>query len=129
MSIRRSIWSLSLALCATFGTLAAPAAPASAGASLYIVQAVSAAAARRSVQRVGAHVQRELGIIHAVSAPLSEAQVVRLTAVRGVRLYRDRTLSMRSSGGLLGAAGVERQQRRQRGERRGRELRGRGAHR
>ena len=58
---------------------AATAAPA-----LWIVQAASVAAARRDVDGVGARVEQELEIIHAVSAYLNPWQIEHLRARAGV---------------------------------------------
>src|SRR5262245_32952312 len=77
---------------------ALPAAVATAGA-LYIVQAGSTEAALKSVRAAGAEVQQRLEVIRAVSAHLTPAQVERVRATSGVRLFEDRKL--KTSGSLL----------------------------
>src|ERR1700710_1234638 len=59
----------------------------------YIVQAASLGAARRAVIHAGAVPGRDLGIIHAVAAELTDTQRVRLEARGGARAYPDRTVS------------------------------------
>src|ERR1700736_5644740 len=58
--------------------------------SLYIVQAATMSSARQSVDRVDAKVERELAIIHAVSAYLTRDQADRLRMSGGVHLFEDR---------------------------------------
>ena len=71
-------------------------------ASVYIVEAPSVAVAGRGVRSVGARVDRELRIIHAVSARLTARQAARLRGELGVRLFQDRPLQMSQAGSLLG---------------------------
>jgi hypothetical protein len=71
------------------GTAAAP--------SLYIVQAATMSSARSSVDRVDAKVERELAIIHAVSAYLTPGQVGQLRKSSGVHLFEDRLVTTRGS--------------------------------
>src|SRR6267154_3764785 len=81
-------------LVAMFGiTSAARAEPAS-----YIVQGATLDAARTQVGRVGAEPNRDLDIIHAVAAHLTESQLARLRADSSVRVYEDREIRTR---GLL----------------------------
>jgi serine protease AprX len=70
----------------------------------YLVQAGSVNAARERVDSVGATVERELEIVHGVSARLSAWQADRLRAMAGVRVFADRALSTRQTllSGLLG---------------------------
>ena len=65
--------------------------------SLYIVQARSIEAARKSVSSVGAEAAQPLEIIHSVSAYLSPLQVAQLRATPGVRLFEDRAVATRGS--------------------------------
>jgi subtilisin family serine protease len=65
--------------------------------SLYIVQAATMISARRSVDRVDARVERELAIIHAVSAYLTPGQVDQLRKSSGVHLFEDRLVTTRGS--------------------------------
>src|ERR1700687_4567778 len=71
--------------------------PATAGAApaLWIVEAASAAAARRDVDGVGARVEQELDIIHGVSAYLNPWQIEHLRTRPGVRLVQDRAVTTR----------------------------------
>src|SRR5580692_5012413 len=102
-----SISSLLVALLATAAVAAAVPAPLSApqGAAatgtaaraLWIVQARSASDARRSVTRVNGSIERELGIIHGVSAYLDPGQVEQLRADPGVHLFADRSVTTRTS--------------------------------
>src|SRR5580765_78610 len=79
-------------------TVAEPAhTAATAAPSLWIVQAESVAAARRSLARVHARAERELDIIHAVSAHLNPWQLEQLRASADVRLFEDRALMTRGS--------------------------------
>src|SRR5580765_5191818 len=79
-------------------TVAEPAhTAATAAPSLWIVQAESVAAARRSLTRVHARAERELDIIHAVSAHLNPWQLEHLRASADVRLFEDRALMTRGS--------------------------------
>jgi len=71
--------------------------------SLYVVQASTLSASEQSVGRVNAKVDREFDIIHAVSAYLTAEQADRLRNTAGVHVFRDRTLSSRSLGSLLGS--------------------------
>ena len=81
-------------LVAMFGiTSAARAEPVS-----YIVQGATLDAARTQVSRVGAEPDRDLDIIHAVAAHLTESQLARLRADSSVRVYEDREIRTR---GLL----------------------------
>src|SRR5690348_343790 len=82
--------------------LAAAASPASAAARLYIVQARTSAAARASVLSVHGSLQRELPIIHAVTARLDVEQVAQLQAAADVRLFADRSVHARATTSLLG---------------------------
>ena len=68
--------------------------------TLWIVQASSLPAARRSVADVGATVDRDLDIINGVSAYLNPWQLERLRRLAGVRLYEDRAVTTRC---LLGS--------------------------
>ena len=58
---------------------------------LWIVQAASVAAARRSVDGVGARVEQELDIIHGVSAYLNPWQLEHLRTRARVRLFKDQS--------------------------------------
>src|SRR5690349_23058332 len=66
----------------------------------YIVQGATLDAARTHVSNVGAEPGRDLDIINAVAAQLTESQLARLRADSTVRVYEDRALSTR--GTLLG---------------------------
>ncbi|MDB6091888.1 MAG: peptidase and in, kexin, sedolisin [Gammaproteobacteria bacterium] len=69
--------------------------------SLYIVQAGTMNAARRSVNRVDAKVEKDLAIIHSVSAYLTPEQANQLRKTSGVRLFEDRPLATRGLVSLL----------------------------
>jgi hypothetical protein len=71
--------------------------------SLYLVQTSTLSASERSVGRVSAKVDREFEIIHAVSAYLTAEQADQLRNTAGVHVFRDRMLSSRSLGSLLGS--------------------------
>jgi subtilisin family serine protease len=68
--------------------------------SLYLVQAATLSDAQQSVGRVNAKIDREFGIIHAVSAYLTAGQADRLRSTAGLHVFRDRLLSSRSLGVL-----------------------------
>jgi hypothetical protein len=70
---------------------------AAAAQSLYIVQAATMSSARQSVDRVDAKVERELAIIHAVSAYLTRDQADQLRMSGGVHLFEDRLVTTRGS--------------------------------
>ena len=72
---------------------------AAAGSARFLVQAPSAAIARKDVASVGGSALQNLGIVNAVAARLNPWQADRLRALPGVHVYQDRALSMRS--GLL----------------------------
>jgi len=63
--------------------------PAAAATTGYIVQGADTTAARAAVEAAGGRVTHELGIIHAVGAELSAAQLARLVCVSRVRLLED----------------------------------------
>jgi len=65
--------------------------------ALFIVQAATMSSARRSVDGVNAKVERELAIIHAVSAYLSPGQADQLRRSSGVHLFEDRLVTTRGS--------------------------------
>src|SRR5579862_8138919 len=71
----------------------------SAGSARFLVQAASAAIARKDVASVGGSALQSLGIVNAVAARLDPRQADRLRALPGVHVFQDRALSMR--GGLL----------------------------
>ena len=71
--------------------------------SLYLVQASTLSASEQSLRRINAKVDREFEIIHAVSAYLTAEQADRLRNTAGVHVFRDRMLSSRSLGSLLGS--------------------------
>ena len=71
--------------------------------SLYLVQAATLSASEQSLGRVNAKLDREFEIIHAVSAYLTAEQADRLRNTAGVHVFRDRMLSSRSLGSLLGS--------------------------
>ena len=102
-----SIALLATASAANAVTLAQPRddAPVAAAAvrSLYIVQAPTLSASQHSVEWVNASVDRNLEIIHAVSAYLTATQVQRLAADSSVHLFQDRTLSTSGVSSLLGS--------------------------
>ena len=64
----------------------------------FIVQADDPAAARAAVERVGARVTHELGIIRAVGAELTAAQRHALAGMAGVRVHANRTAGVDSAG-------------------------------
>jgi serine protease AprX len=102
MRIRHATGSLLIALL-SIAALAAAAPvtpvrpPAASAPALWIVQGTSVGAARASVTGVGARVDQQLDIIRGVSAYLNPWQVQRLRAQAGVRLYENRTVTMRGS--------------------------------
>jgi Subtilase family len=69
----------------------------------YVVQAATLALAREDVQQVGGTLERNLDVIHAVSAYLDAAQAARLRARSDVRVFADH--SMRTDG-LLSLVGA-----------------------
>ena len=64
------------------------------------MQGATLDAARASVRRVGAEPERELDIIHAVSARLTDEQLTRLRAQADIKVFDDRAVKTR--GTLLG---------------------------
>ncbi|MGH9559922.1 MAG: S8 family peptidase, partial [Terracidiphilus sp.] len=96
---------VSLAAAAAAAPPAAQPADASAGeaasAARYIVQAANVRSARQDTVRVGAKIQQDLEIIHAVSAYLSPRQVAQLRKASGVHVFEDRSLTTEGTG-LLG---------------------------
>src|SRR5580698_1239186 len=99
----RRVASMLLALLAASATVAAT--PESAGpapaASRYLVQAATLTLAQRDVQQVGGSIERDLDIIHAVSAYLDDAQAARLRARGDVRVFADRSMHTEGLGSLL----------------------------
>lgn len=74
-----------------------------AGASRYLVQAATLTLAQQDVKQVGGTLERDLDVIHAVSAYLDAAQVAQLRARSDVRVYADRSMHTDSLGSLLGS--------------------------
>ncbi|MGH8258121.1 MAG: hypothetical protein ACREUG_00350, partial [Steroidobacteraceae bacterium] len=74
-----------------------------AGPMLYIVEGRTSAAARASVLSVNGSIERDLQIIHAVTARLDSRQAARLQTVPGVRIFADRSIAPRGTTSLLGA--------------------------
>lgn len=62
------------------------------GHSRYIVQAANVADARHRVSAVGGNILRPLDAINAISADLDDAQVGKLRAAGGVKLFKDRAV-------------------------------------
>src|SRR5580704_15138217 len=95
--------SLLVALLATSAT-AAPtpesASPAP-GTSRYLVQAATLTLAQRDVAQVGGSIERDLEIIHSVSAYLDESQAASLGARADVRVFADRSLHTEGLTSLL----------------------------
>ena len=90
------ILAVSLVLLRVAGESPAPTHP-----SHYIVQSLSLADAQSAVSAVGGTITHELGIIRAVGASLSPAQVARLESRGDIRaVFRDRRVSTASSCGL-----------------------------
>src|SRR5580658_431087 len=73
------------------------------GASRYLVQAATLTLAQQDVQQVGGTLERNLDVIHAVSAYLDGAQVAQLRARSDVRVFADRSMHTDSLGSLLGS--------------------------
>jgi serine protease AprX len=71
------------------------------GTSRYLVQAATVTEAQRDVQQVGGSVERDLDIIHAVSAYLDDAQAASLRARGDVRVFADRSMHTEGLGSLL----------------------------
>jgi serine protease AprX len=88
--------SLLLALLAASAT-AAPAP------SRYLVQAATLELAQQDVKQVGGNIERNLDIIHAVSAYLNVSQAASLRARADVRVFADRSLHTEGLGSLLGS--------------------------
>src|SRR5262245_13562619 len=63
-----------------------------ANAPLFIVQGSNVEAALREVRSLGVEPQRKLEVIRAVAVNLTPAQLTRLRAVPGLRIYEDRQL-------------------------------------
>jgi serine protease AprX len=89
---------LTLSAAAAAGAGKTPSTPSAASAQ-FLVQASSAAVARKDVASVGGSALQSLGIVNAVAARLNPWQVDRLRALPGVHVFQDRALGMR--GGLL----------------------------
>src|ERR1700720_3159061 len=96
-----ALWSMAALAAAAPLTTPGPVRPATAAPALWIVEAASVAAARRSVAGVGARVEQELDIIHGVSAYLNPWQIEHLRTRTGVHLFQDRALTTRAC--LLGS--------------------------
>ena len=90
---------LSAGLLVAMAGMIAAAAQAEPAAS-YIVQGTTLDAARAQVHSVGATPERDLDLIHAVAAHLTDSQLARLRADSTVRVYEDRAVTTR--GTLLG---------------------------
>ena len=88
---------LTLSAAAAAGTGKAPT-PA-AGSARFLVQAPSAAIARKDIASVGGSPLQSLAIVNAVAARLNPWQADRLRGLPGVHVFQDRALSMH--GGLL----------------------------
>jgi serine protease AprX len=71
----------------------------STGSARFLVQASSAAVARKDIASVGGSALQSLSIVNAVAARLEPWQADRLRAQPGVHVFQDRALSMRA--GLL----------------------------
>ena len=91
MSTRKVCPPLLLAAMALAGSVS-DARAAAESAARYLVQAPNAEDARRDVRNVGARVDQDLGIIHAVSAHLTPRQAARLRAMPGVHVFNDRSV-------------------------------------
>ncbi len=74
-----------------------------AGAARYLVQAATLTVAQQDVQQVGGRLERNLEVIHAVSAYLDDSQLAQLRARRDVRVFADRSMHTESLGSLLGS--------------------------
>ena len=70
----------------------------------FLVQAATTAIAHQDVDQVGASVEQDLGIIHAVAARLDRRQAAKLRATQGLRIFEDRSVATESLSGLLGGA-------------------------
>ncbi len=105
MRAKYLIHSVSVALISiTIASAAArPGSTAVESSSLYVIQAATLSASEQSLERVDAKLDRKFEIIHAVSAYLTASQVDRLRNTVGVHVFRDRMLSSRSLGSLLGS--------------------------
>jgi serine protease AprX len=94
MVFERTLVTLLAGLLAATAATAAPLA--AAAPARYLVQAATLALARQDVQQVGGTIERNLDVVHAVSAYLDDSQAARLRAQSGVRVFADR--SMRTDG-------------------------------
>ena len=90
----RRVAALLLALLAAGATAAPASEPAvsTTETTRYLVQAATLALARQDVEQVGGKVERNLDVIHAVSAYLDASQAARLRARSDVRIFADRRM-------------------------------------
>ncbi|HTB68197.1 MAG TPA: S8 family peptidase [Steroidobacteraceae bacterium] len=97
MRTSRTVFDLTFAtlltgLVATTAAAAAPAPNSASAAPRYLVQAATVALARQDVQQVGGSVERDLQVVHAVSAYLDDSQAAQLRARSDVRIFKDRSI-------------------------------------
>ncbi|HTC52584.1 MAG TPA: S8 family peptidase [Steroidobacteraceae bacterium] len=102
--LERRVASLLVVMLAT-SAMAAPAPQSAhpADTARYLVQAPTLTLAQQDVQQVGGTLERNLDVIHAVSAYLDAAQVAQLRARSDVRVFADRSMHTESLGSLLGS--------------------------